>query len=168
MPWVLPKQGKKKRKEVGSCLPKFEKYHSYQVENTNQAWQWSSYVSSSFWIFLVCKSNFLNCFPLSLSLFFFFLGLHPLYMEVPRLRVELELQLPAYATATATPDPRLVCITHDNANSLTRDQTHIIMDAAEYRNSSSHFIKTLLVRFRRTSKQNFWYSVNIYIHLYMK
>ena len=35
-----------------------------------------------------------------------FLGLHPWYMEVPRLVVELELQLLAYTTTTATWDPR--------------------------------------------------------------
>ena len=34
--------------------------------------------------------------------FFFFLGSHLQYMEVPRLRVKWELQLPAYTTATAT------------------------------------------------------------------
>ena len=34
---------------------------------------------------------------------FFFLGLHPHHMEVPRLGVKLELQLPAYATATLDP-----------------------------------------------------------------
>ena len=42
-------------------------------------------------------------------LFFFFFGLHPWHMEVPRLGVECELQLPAYATATAKPDPSHVC-----------------------------------------------------------
>ena len=33
------------------------------------------------------------------SFFFFFLGLHPWHVEVPRLGVELELELPAYTTA---------------------------------------------------------------------
>lgn len=37
--------------------------------------------------------------------FFFFLGLHLQYMEVPRLGVKSELQLPAYTTVTATPAP---------------------------------------------------------------
>ena len=39
--------------------------------------------------------------------FFFFLGPHPWYIEVPRLGVELELQLqlPAYMAATAMWDP---------------------------------------------------------------
>ena len=36
---------------------------------------------------------------------FFFLGLHPRHMEVPRLGVELELQPLAYPTATAMLDP---------------------------------------------------------------
>ena len=40
--------------------------------------------------------------------FFFFLGLHPQHMDVPRLRVEWELQLLAYTTATATQDPSRV------------------------------------------------------------
>ena len=43
-------------------------------------------------------------------LFFFFLGLHPQHMEVPRLEVKLELQLPA--SATATPDPSHICDLH--------------------------------------------------------
>ena len=43
---------------------------------------------------------------ISSSFFFFsfFTGMHPCYMEVPRLGVESELQLLAYTTATATPD----------------------------------------------------------------
>ena len=45
------------------------------------------------------------CSNLWMSLFFFFLGLHPWHMEVPRLGIESELQLSAYTTATATPDP---------------------------------------------------------------
>ena len=36
---------------------------------------------------------------------FFFLGLHPQQMQVPRPGVELELQLLAYGAATATQDP---------------------------------------------------------------
>ena len=40
---------------------------------------------------------------------FFFLGLHPWRIEVPRLVVELELQLMAYATATAMPDWSCIC-----------------------------------------------------------
>ena len=45
---------------------------------------------------------------LSSALFFFF-GLHPQHVEVPRLRVESELQLLAYPTATATADSSHVC-----------------------------------------------------------
>lgn len=36
-----------------------------------------------------------------------FLGLHPLYMEVPKLGVQSDLQLEAYTIATR--DPSLVC-----------------------------------------------------------
>ena len=46
---------------------------------------------------------------------FFFLGLHPLHMEVPRLGVELVLQLLAYTTATATADLSCVCDLHHNS-----------------------------------------------------
>ena len=46
---------------------------------------------------------------LVLCLFLFFLGPHPLQMEVPRRGVSLELQLPAYTPAAAMPDPSLVC-----------------------------------------------------------
>ena len=44
-----------------------------------------------------------------LVLFFFFLGLHLQYMEVPRLGVESELQLLAYDTATGAWDPSCIC-----------------------------------------------------------
>ena len=37
--------------------------------------------------------------------FFFFLGLYPWHMEVPRPGVKSQLLLPAYTTATAAPDP---------------------------------------------------------------
>ena len=40
---------------------------------------------------------------------FFFLGLHPRHMEVPRPSVELDLYLPAYATPTPMQDPSHVC-----------------------------------------------------------
>ena len=52
--------------------------------------------------------------------FFFFLGPHLWYMEVPRLGVESELLLPASTTATATPDPQPL--------REVRDQTRILMD----------------------------------------
>ena len=38
---------------------------------------------------------------------FFFLRLHPWYMEVPKLGVEWELQLPAYTVATVMLDSLL-------------------------------------------------------------
>ena len=47
-------------------------------------------------------------------IFFFFLGPHLRYMEVPGLGVELELQLLAYATAIATRNPSLICNLHCN------------------------------------------------------
>ena len=43
---------------------------------------------------------------------FFFLGLHPQHMEVPRLGDESELQLLAYATATTTQNPSCVWNLH--------------------------------------------------------
>ena len=39
------------------------------------------------------------------EIFFFFLGLRPQHMKVPRLGVESELYPLAYTTATAMPDP---------------------------------------------------------------
>ena len=47
--------------------------------------------------------------------FFFFEGLQPWRMEVPRLGVELELQQQAYTTATATWDPSCVCELHHSS-----------------------------------------------------
>ena len=69
---------------------------------------------------------------------FFFLGLHPRLMEVPRLGVESELQLPAHTTATATRDLSRVCDLHHSSrqhqilNPLieVRDQTHVLMDTS--------------------------------------
>ena len=56
---------------------------------------------------------------LLLLLFFVFLGLHPLHMEVPRQGVKLELQLLAYTTAPATGDQSCYTTVHGNARSLT-------------------------------------------------
>ena len=68
--------------------------------------------------------------------FFFFLGLHPWHMAVPRLGVESELQLPAYTTATTTWDPSCLFDPHHSSwqhqilNPLikARDGTRIRMD----------------------------------------
>ena len=88
----------------------------------------------------------LSCFSpptaqMASSFFFslFFLGLHLLHMEFPRLGVELELQLLAYTTATATPDPSHVCDLHRrsqqcqilNPLSGARDQTLVFMDTSQ-------------------------------------
>ena len=70
-----------------------------------------------------------------LNHYFFFLGLHPWHMEVPRLGVKSELQLPAYATATAMQDPsRIYDLCHSSQqhwipNPLieARDRTRILM-----------------------------------------
>ena len=67
---------------------------------------------------------------------FFFLGLNPQHMEIPRPGVELGLQLPAYATATAMWDPSHVCDLHHssrqhqihNPQREARDQTHVLAD----------------------------------------
>ena len=69
------------------------------------------------------------------SFFFFFLGPHPWYIEVPRLGVILELHMPADATAIATQDLSCVCnLYHSswqcwtlNPLSKTRDWTCNLM-----------------------------------------
>ena len=74
-----------------------------------------------------------------LDFFFFFLGLHPRHMEVPRLGVKSELQLSAYATATAMQYPSHICDLHHssrrywilNPMSKARDQTLILMDTSQ-------------------------------------
>ena len=71
--------------------------------------------------------------------FFFFLGLHLGYMEVPKLGVKLELQVPAYATATAMQDQSQVCNLYHSSwqcwilNPLieTRDWIHILMNPSQ-------------------------------------
>ena len=49
---------------------------------------------------------------------FYFLGLHPQHMEVPRLGVESELQPLAYATATATWGLSCICNLHHSSGQL--------------------------------------------------
>ena len=69
--------------------------------------------------------------------FFFFLGPHLSYMEVPRLGVELELQLLAYTTATATLDLSCTCNLHHSSwhrqilspPNKARVWTYIVTDA---------------------------------------
>ena len=71
----------------------------------------------------------------------FFLGLHLLHLEVPRLGVKSELQLAAYATATVTSDLSRVCDLHHslwqrwilNPLSKARDQTRILMHTGQIR-----------------------------------
>jgi len=50
-----------------------------------------------------CSCNL--CHSYSNVDYYYYLGMNPWHMEVPRLWVELELQLPSYATATAMQDP---------------------------------------------------------------
>ena len=74
-----------------------------------------------------------------LVVLFFFLGMHPQYMEVPRLGVKPELQPPAYTIDTSTPDPSHICDLHHslwqcqilNPLSKARDWTFILMDARQ-------------------------------------
>ena len=78
-------------------------------------------------------------FSLNGLTFFFFLGLHLLHMEIPRLGVESELQLLAYTTATATPDQSHVCDLYHSSQqhqilnplSEARHQTCILMDTSQ-------------------------------------
>ena len=87
-------------------------------------------------------------------LFFFFLGLHVQWMEVPRLGVESELQLQAYATATATWGPSHICGLCCslwqpwilNILSEARDQTCILRDTSWVLNPLSHY----------RNSQDFW------------
>ena len=67
--------------------------------------------------------------------FFFFLGLHPQHMEVPRPGVQSELQPWGHTTATATCDPSCVCNLHHSSGqrrilnplSKARDRTSNLM-----------------------------------------
>ena len=72
----------------------------------------------------------MNC-----TFFFFFLGLYPRHMEVPRLGAKSELKLQAYITAIAMQDPSRIFNLHHSSgqcrihNSLSqaRDQTCNLM-----------------------------------------
>ena len=71
-------------------------------------------------------------------IYFWFLGLHPRHMEVPRLGVPSELQLPDYTTATATWDLSLVCDVHHSSQQRqilnllreARDQIQVLTDTS--------------------------------------
>ena len=85
------------------------------------------------YIFWGCLSGCL------ISFLFFFLGLHPQHMEVPRPGVKLELQLPTYATAgTAMRDPSHICDLHHSSQqcqisdplSEARNWTQVLMDTS--------------------------------------
>ena len=75
---------------------------------------------------------------LSLSLFFFCLGLYPWHKDIPRLGVQLELQLPVYTTATTTWDPSHICNPQHGSQQRripdplreARDLTRILMDTS--------------------------------------
>ena len=77
------------------------------------------------------------CLMVCLLFFFFFLGLKPWYMEIPRLGVQSELQLPAYTTSTAMQDPSCICDLHHSSRqcwipdplSEAGDQPRILMDS---------------------------------------
>ena len=74
-------------------------------------------------------------FSLVILFFFFFLGLHPQYMEVLSVGVQLELQLLVYTTATTMQDLSRVCDLHHrsqqcwilNPLSKARDGTRNLM-----------------------------------------
>ena len=73
-----------------------------------------------------------------LSFIFWFLGLHPRHVEVPRLGVKLELQLWARTTATAMHESSCICNPHHSSQqcqipdplSEGRDWTRILMDTS--------------------------------------
>ena len=97
-------------------------------------------------------------------IFFFFLGLHPWHMELPRLEFESELQLSAYATATAPRNPTCVCDLHHSLwqhwmfspLSEARDQTCFLMNTSQVLNPLSH-------------KRNSYYSnfLNIFFNIHV-
>ena len=82
----------------------------------------------------VCFGSTYKSFGICLFVFGF-LGLHPQYMEFPRLGIELEIQLPAYTTSIAIQDLSLICELHHsswqhqilNPLSKARDQTCNLM-----------------------------------------
>ena len=78
------------------------------------------------------------CIHIHIQTFFFFFGLHPWHMEVPRLGVQSELQLLTYTVVTAMWDLSHICHLHHNSwqprvpnlLSKARDQTCILVDTS--------------------------------------
>ena len=89
------------------------------------------------------NSSLLNSFHIRSTryLLFFFSGLHPWRMEVPRLGVKSELQPPAYTTATATLGLSPICDLHHSSRQCrilnllneARDQTLILIVTSRVR-----------------------------------
>ena len=77
------------------------------------------------------------------AVFFFFLGLHPWHMEVPRPGVKLELQLPAYTTARATVDPSHVCDLHHSLQ-----QRQVLNPLSEARDRTWNLMVPVWIHFR--------------------
>ena len=71
---------------------------------------------------------------------FYFLGLHPQHIEVPRLGIKSELQLPAYATATQ--EPRCVYDLHHSSQ-----QHHILNPLSEARNRTHNLMVPSQIHF---------------------
>ena len=80
------------------------------------------------------------------SVLFFFLGLHLLHMDVPRLGVKSELKELSYAPVTAILDQRCICDLHHsywqhqilNSPSKARDRIHIVTNTHQLLNLLSH------------------------------
>ena len=73
---------------------------------------------------------------------FFFLGLHPWHMQVPRLGVKLELQLLVCTTVTATRDLSRICELHHSSW-----QCRIVNPLSEARNQSRNLTVPSQIRF---------------------
>ena len=86
--------------------------------------------------------SILFCLFLLPFCFFLFLGLHPRYIEVPRLRVESEPQLPAYTTATAMQDLSHVCDLHHISQ-----QRQILKPLSEARDGTCNLTVPSRIRF---------------------
>ena len=94
------------------------------------------------WIIYAFCTLILFCLFLLPFCFFLFLGLHPRYIEVPRLRVESEPQLPAYTTATAMQDLSHVCDLHHISQ-----QRQILKPLSEARDGTCNLTVPSLIRF---------------------
>ena len=111
-------------------------------------------MNSRLWFVSFIWEGLLSQSILGWQFFFFFLGLHPRHIEIPRLGGEFELQLPAYTTATETADPSHVCEPHHSSR-----QRQILDPLSYARDGAYNLMVPGWIRFHCTPVGTPWLAI---------